>query len=389
MDLSEIADSVKLSFIRPFTLPNFIKNFQSLNKQFDFLSNSNGYSQYYKSLESLSRNVGITQEPCKIDIFGHSMPLIPLRRKYTLNSYWQSIRFPLKSQEKKGITNNELFLLLPLKMSIPTITSIKVNNIRFPVRTYLYLFPFGSCCINMEVNIPQHLCDILKTKKNFNGLHSLITNLLKGSVLMDGIGSFEDFSLVVARQLNQVLFGCGDVIPFSTHTLIFFETSSILFTDYRTHIDPIVSAMERKNVMDVSTLTDEAINETISCSLNHLRNGEILLFSPMSTFIYPSPEWISKLRKSGNYITRRKLQCMNNNYRSFLNTIFAVNRYLKDSFLENKDKLPHDRSLEIIKCFKMAYPGESLNESNKIYFKSAFKPISQKIGLIKSLEEVV
>ena len=389
MDLSQIADSVKLSFIRPFTLPNFIKNFQSLNKQFDFLSNSNGYSQYYKSLESLSRNVGITQEPCKIDIFGHSMPLIPLRRKYTLNSYWQSIRFPLKSQEKKGIINNELFLLLPLKMSIPTITSIKVNNIRFPVRTYLYLFPFGSCCINMEVNIPQHLCDILKTKKNFNGLHSLITNLLKGSVLMDGIGSFEDFSLVVARRLNQVLFGCGDVIPFSTHTLIFFETSSILFTDYRTHIDPIVSAMKRKNVMDVSTLTDEAINETISCSLNHLRNGEILLFSPMSTFIYPSPEWVSKLRKSGNYIARRKLQCMNNNYRSFLNTIFAVNRYLKDSFLENKDKLPHDRSLEIIKCFKMAYPGESLNESNKIYFKSAFKPISQKIGLIKSLEAVV
>ncbi|KAF5426775.1 MAG: hypothetical protein C5S41_02215 [Candidatus Methanomarinus sp.] len=114
----------------------------------------------------------------------------------------------------------------------------------------------------MEVNIPQHLCDILKTKKSFNGLHSLITNLLKGSVLMDGIGSFEDFSLVVARQLNQVLFEGegGDVIPFSTHTLIFFETSNILFTDYRTHVDPIVSAMKRKNVMDVSTLTDEAIN---------------------------------------------------------------------------------------------------------------------------------
>lgn len=385
MDLSQIADSVKLSFIRPFTLPNFIKNFQSLNKQFEFLSNSNDYSQYYKGLESSSRNVGKTQEPCKIDVFGHSIPLMPLRRKYTLNSYWQSIRLPLKSQEKKGITNNELFLLLPLKLSIPSITSVKVNNIRFPARTYLYLFPFGSCCINMEVNIPQHLCDSLKTKKSFNGLHSLITNLLKGSVLMDGIGSFEDFSLVVARQLNQVLFGCGDVIPFSTHTLIFFETSSILFTGYRTHLDPIVSAMKRKNVMDVSTLTDEAINETISCSLNHLRNGEILLFSPMSTFICPSPEWISKLRKSGNYITRRKLQCMNNNYRSFLNTVFAVNRYLKDSFLENKDKLPHDRSLEIIKCFKMAYP----NESNKIYFKSAFNPISQEIGLIKSLEAVV
>ena len=388
MDLSQIADSVKLSFIRPFTLPNFIKNFQSLNKQFDFLSNSNDYSQYYKGLESLSRNVGKTREPCKIDVFGHSMPLIPLRRKYTLNSYWQSIRLPLKSQEKKSITNNELFLLLPLKMSIPSITSVKVNNIRFPVITYLYLFPFGSCCINMEVNIPQHLCDILKTKKSFNGLHSLIT-LLKGSVLMDGMGSFEDFSLVVARQLNQVLFGGGDVIPFSTHTLIFFETSIILFTDYRTHVDPIVSAMKRKNVMDVSTLTDEAINETISCSLNHLRNGEILLFSPMSTFICPSPAWVSKLRKSGNYITRRKLQCMNNNYRSFLNVIFAVNRYLKDLFLENKDKLPHDRLLEIIKCFKIAYPDESLNESNKLYFKSAFKPIAQKIGLIKSLEAVV
>ena len=69
--------------------------------------------------------------------------------------------------------------------------------------------------------------------------------------------------------------------------------------------------------------------------------------------------------------------------------IFAVNRYIKDSFLENKDKLSQDRSIEIIKCFKMAYPDESLNEYNKLYFKSAFKPIAQKIGLIKSLEAVV
>lgn len=385
MDLSQIADSVKLSFIRPFTLSNFIKKIQSLNKQFDFLSNSNDYSQYYKGLESLSRNVGKTREPCKIDVFGHSMPLIPLRRKYTLNSYWQSIRLPLKSQEKKGITNNELFLLLPLKMSIPTITSVKLNNIRFPVMTYLYLFPFGSCCINMEVNIPQHLCDILKNKKSFNGLHSLITNLLKGSVLMDGIGSFEDFSLVVARQLNQVLFessDVSDVIPFSTHTLIFFETSTIL-TNNRENLNAIVSAMQRKNVGDVSTLTKEACKETISCRLKPLRAGEILLFSPMSTFISPSPIWVN----TDN--ARRKLQCMNNNYRSFLNVIFAVNRYLKDSFLDNKYKLPSKRSLEIIKCFKMAYLDEFLNVSNKLYFKSAFKPISQKIGLIESLEAVV
>lgn len=293
MNLSKVITSAKFSFIRPFTLPNFVENFELLNQQFDFLANSNDYSQYYKDLESLKGKGGRFKEPCIIPNLG---PLMPLRKKHTLNSYWQSIRLLLKIQEKKGEIDNELFFLLPLKISISNITSVRVKNIKFPVNVYIYLFSFGSCCINMEINVSPSLCNLLRTKGGFDELSDLITNL-KGSTL-DEKGSFEPFSLSIARELNQVLFGNRkDVIKFPTHTLIFVETSEPLIADFNQHKQAIASAMTRKTFKDVSTLTDEAMKKLIHCQIKKLRDGEIIFFSPISTFISPSPIWIGGLRQ--------------------------------------------------------------------------------------------
>ena len=95
MKLSKVITSVQFLFMRPFTLPNFTENLELLNQQFDFLSNSNDYSQYYKDLESLKGKGGRFKEPSIIPNLG---PLMPLRKKHTLNSYWQSIRLLLKIQ---------------------------------------------------------------------------------------------------------------------------------------------------------------------------------------------------------------------------------------------------------------------------------------------------
>ncbi len=367
--------SMHISFIRPFTLPNFVDKLQNLNKEFDFLSNSNDYSQYYKDMESLSGNKKNFNEFKEIPNIGR---LIPLRKKHTLNSYWQYFRLTLKNQEKKGKTNNELFLLMPIKIDFGG-TSIRAHDANFPYHIYAYLFPFGSCCINMDINI--------KGGYSIDELSELIKDI-KRSVIIDGLG-FEAFSLKISRILNQELFGGGDdVIPFSTHTLIFVDDipGIILSASYDKDKHSIIALMTGKSVSDVSTMKEDAINNFISCKLKNHRLGEILFFNrSMSTFIYPSPSWRDELQKKGkNY----KLKCMRSNYQSFLNVIFAVNRFLEDSFLKNKAKLPNNRSLEIKKCFTTAFPGIPLNNSSRVYFGVQYEQIAEQIGLNGSIKKL-
>ena len=147
--MSKLPDirTVKLSFIKQFTLTNFVEKNQALGQRFSFLANSDDYSEYYKFLESSEGNS--EKKPLEIDGLGS---LMPLKRKHSLNSYWKSFRLPLINQEKECESNNELFFLLPLKIKIP-VTHIKASNKKFPINFYVYLFPFGSCCINMEINI--------------------------------------------------------------------------------------------------------------------------------------------------------------------------------------------------------------------------------------------
>lgn len=247
---SQNIDSVRISFIRQFTLPNFTEKFNTLNQKFIFLSNTNYYSQYYKNIES--RGEDSTKDKIFLEIPRLGF-LKPLKKGHTLNSYWQSFRFPLKIQEIEGRTDNELFLL-PLKINIP-ITSVNADGSKFPVRVYVYLFPFGSCCVNMDIDI----------RKNYSlaELSKLIANL-KRSILSDG-KSFEPFSVSISRMLNRELFGEGkDVIPYSTHTFIFVNDISVLLeADVKEHRLAIAAVMMGKTVADLSGLT-------INTSQNHI-----------------------------------------------------------------------------------------------------------------------
>ena len=370
---SQEVDSVKVSFIKPFTLPNFTEKIDTLNQKFSFLSNSNNYSQYYKNLERGSTPNNVFQEIPQLGL------LEPLRKTHALNSYWKSFRLTLKIQEKKGNTDNELFLLLPLKIIIP-ITSVKADGIKYPVSVYVYLFSFGSCCINMEIDI-RNKCSL--------GELSKIIEYLKKSILSDG-NTFEPFSKSIANTLNRELFGEEkNVILFPTHNFIFYQdTSELLDANFTEHRNAIATIIMGMTAADFSGLTEEVIDQKFQCQFKKLRNGEILIFNPESTFIYPSPIWVNEQRKIGAKNLRKKVNCMCSNYRSFLNVIFAVNRFLSDSFIENKDKLPVNRSLEIVKCFRTAFPDASSNSLIKIYFKNAFKPIAKQIHLTDNLNKI-
>lgn len=370
-------NSGSLSFIRTFTLTNFIEKDQALDKQFRFLSNSDDYSQYYKNLE-LSGNVENKIKPSEIYGLGY---LMPLGKKHTLNSYWKSFRLPLSSQEKEGKTNNELFFLLPLKIKIP-VTSIQANGKKFPISLYVYLFPFGSCCINMEIHMP--------TGYSLDELPELIANLKRSKIRGEN-GSFDPFSLEIAKKLNKALFGNKEGIEKNpTHTFIFLDTVEPILTTHPEHIWMIAAAMTRKTIAHISNLSKDNFNEIIRCKLKKYLDGDVFFFRPQCTFIYPSHSCIietSDDRKSNRKI-KRQLHCMCNNYCSFLNVIFAVNRFLENSSLIKDDKLPDKRTSEIVQCFTTAFPEIPQGNFNNIYFGKIFGQIAQEIKLTEHLKEL-
>jgi hypothetical protein len=368
-----LVKSIKVSFIKTFTLTNFLEKFQDLDQQFNFLANSDDYSVYYKSLELSNSSAEKKSKPETLVGFGS---LTPLKRKHTLHSYWKYFRLTLES--KVNNTNNELFLILPLKTKICT-KSIHAANQIIPINIYTYLFPFGSCCINMEANIP------ILEDNNFSKLPKLISAIMTARISDETWGGcFESYSLHIVKKLNEALF--ADENGFigedkNIHTLVFLETEDFgLIVDGLDEKIAVVATMRRNSIEEISYQPLEKINEQIGCVLKTYHDDEIILFTPLCTFIYPSFTCIKK---------KTTLRCMHDNYCSFLNVIFAVNKFLKDSFLVNKklpENLPQKRVQEIAKCFTTSFPVSCEGYFNNAYFSELFDPIASKIGLDKRLE---
>ena len=233
----------------------------------------------------------------------------------------------------------------------------------------------------MEINIPL-------SKYSLHELPELIVNLKRSNISAEK-GSFEPFSFEVAKKLNKALFGNEEgVKKNSTHTFIFLDTSGPILTSHPEHMWMIAAAMTRKKVADISTLTKDEINEIIRCKLKKKRDGEIFFFRPQCTFIYPSYSWIRRTSRTSNSEIKRSLHCMRNNYRSFLNVIFAVNRFLADSSLINGDKLSDERTFEIVKCFTTAFPEMPQGNFNNIYFEKIFEEIAKEIKLTEHLKDL-
>lgn len=367
-----IVESAKIFYVKQFTLTNFVEKYQDLDPNFSFLANSTDYANYYKSFEISKHD---SKEKLKLKVIDGLGPLKPMKKKHTLHSYWKSFRLSLDTAQDDA--NNELFLLLPLKISFPIKYIIAANQI-FSVKLYMYLFPFGSCCMNMEVDIPKLDCYLDKFPKLISDV--MIANFSAKK------GSFESFSIDAVKKLNKALFSNEDGFKKnSTHTYVFLDTSISLSLEYPEHKKAIVAIMERKNIEDLP-LNEEYLNEKTKCELDNLNYGEILLFNPKCTFIYPSRVWIKK--ETTDHKVMRKYTCMSDNYCSFINQVFAVNRFIENSFSKNKEKLPVRRTQEITKCFTMAFLETSQEYPNCIYYKKAFEKIAKEIKLDKKLKDI-
>jgi hypothetical protein len=57
------------------------------------------------------------------------------------------------------------------------------------------------------------------------------------------------------------------------------------------------------------------------------------------------------------------VQCMADNYRSFLTLNFTLNRFLNELLNLNKDKVLPDKQQQILKCILRAFPGNKIENS--------------------------
>lgn len=375
---------VKISFIRAFALNNFVEKHQNLDQQFNFLANCDYYSEYYKNLEASRNNADKNFKSIEINGLG---PLMPLKKRHTLNSYWKSFRLPLKNEKNKS--KNELFLLLPLKIKIHS-KSIKAHGEVFPTEFYAYLFPFGCCCINMEINMPS-------PDFRLDKLPEVISDIKRSNFSAEE-QSFKPYSLEIAKKINKALFADENGIKgdrSTINTLVYLKTNIGLKFKYPEHKNAIAAIMSDKISKEkLLALSEANFNEEIGCALKIKNEGEILLFNPQRTFIYPkfcNTQDVGNDKQIKEKQNARTLKCMYNNYCSFLNVMFAVNRFLKDSFLVNgkiTNNLPNERILEIVKCFTIAFQKAPDNEFNNVYFHKIFDDIASRISLDKHLNDI-
>jgi hypothetical protein len=382
---TEQISEATVSLIEPVVIPDLFSKSGELRPEFSFLGSVEEYAQYYLELE---RPTSKQAKRYQAAFAGQLGPLLPLYRKHSLNSYWRCFRFRIEKSNRQGNPESvrELFLLLPLVLNLP-IKPIRANGREFSAEANAYIFPFGSCVVNMDVRFSKIL---------LSDFVDLIPNLKRASVALadysDGEpdwGCFSRFSERVAKRVVFSLFGHErPVVPFDVHTLLFVrkmvppDVLQFLFDSHRRAIAATMTGQTYQNVLSLKNVDD-----CFPAELANLRTREILLFHPKGSFFYASPDWQKPVAETSPLESaklRRKAECMRSNYQSFLNVLFAVNRFLKICILSRNAEVSKDRFEAVKNSFRMAF----LTDPSRVYYKHAFEKIAPLIGLEKSLQEL-
>jgi hypothetical protein len=383
--LVEEISEAKVSLIEPLVIPDFFLKPNELKPEFSFLGTVKGYAQYYQDLERSQGSHEKYYNPVDIQGFGS---LSPLRIKHSRNSYWRYFRLPIEKAKWEGNleTVQDLFLLLPLVVNIP-VKPLKVNKQVYSAKAYAHIFPFGSCVVNMDFKFSKiSLIDFI----------SLIPNLKRSSIewaSSEGTtfmsGSFKKFSQEVTTQITHSLFGDDRiVVPFDLHAMLFIRKMmppNVLQILSNRHKRAIAAAMTDQSYENVLSLRN--VDNCISTELQKLRTREILLFHPKGSFFYASPDWqkpITKTTPRESAKLRLKAECMRSNYQSFLNVLFAVNRFLKTCTIDKHAQAPPQRIKTVKNSFMLAF----LTDTSNMYYKHAYDKVAPVIGLDKSLQGV-
>ena len=159
-----IITDAHISFTCPYFINDFLINTSKINSDYLFLKSVDEYASYYEKNERATNSSLVSINILNLE---NNLFLKPLKLKETLNSYWKSFRVPIKILKSKGQEYKHLFQFLPLKIDLPK-KSLTVKGTDIKIKTFSYLFPFGSFVTNMSVKLHN---------KSFDEMIDLINNI--------------------------------------------------------------------------------------------------------------------------------------------------------------------------------------------------------------------
>lgn len=403
-------NAVNISLIKPFVLPNFILQRKRLEDSFP-LSERN-YALFYlkgersKYFHTRNQSVEVKHLPQEIRVRNLDLGLVPMPARHTLRSFWKTFR--LKYQRESPINEEsarKLFSFLPLKLKLP-IYEIVIKDAKYPVRIRAYLFPFGVCCVNLQIRVDS-------VSYYFDEVIDLLQKFGRYTFYFDEgriCSNFDGFAKSIAEDIDSSLFGIkSSVIPFSTHTVLFIKkTSKALLFDLKAQN----LANIRKGIAALLTCNkfipnspqkeiEEILNGQLKSAPGH--EDEILLFNKKGTFIYPSSSWINQeimerkrtiisrtssgAKKELDITDRRRehsFQCMHNNYEAVLTLLLSSNSFLY-GLKKAKGKIPKQQISRWIQNLGMIFPDEI--QEIDYHYKHAIGKIAKEIQIYNNLKE--
>jgi hypothetical protein len=394
----------RVSLIETLAIPDLFLKPDQLRPEFAFLGSSNQYAKYYVDFERRSRKPPIFTAPAVVPELG---PLLPLRRKHARHSYWKAFRLTIDNAKLEGSGDNDLeqlFLLLPLKVGI-RVEPMVVNRQTFSATAFAYVFPFGACNVNLNVEVKNiSFYDFIDLARKLNG--TSVMQKQQQQQQQDAAapgqpinrGTFTSFARDIAAKVVRALFGDGErrLSEFLPHKFLGVKETSTELSDFSNpHRRAIAASMLGTTFEDTSSDTEATINASLKGRWEVLRPGELRFFSTKASFFYPAPDWTVRISETAatddvsnrlalaKSVGSRKRECMLDNYQSFLNETFALNRLLK---VAQKDigSAPQKRLDDLKSCLALAFP----KDDSRTYFRQPLRVISSLIGFDDSLKAV-
>ena len=118
-----------------------------------------------------------------------------------------------------------------------------------------------------------------------------------------------------------------------------------------------------------------------------IKNDELLYFKPNTSFIYPSPTWLTSLRlEMASRQVIKKLDCMKHNYLSFITVISSINRFIKGITSMNLTSDMNPKMHQFYECMNTFIKSDNL-ESCLINNKRNLKTISDACSFKRNIDE--
>lgn len=289
--------------------------------------------------------------------------MIPMKFNHTMGSFWKCYR------GNEGYENN--FYFLPLRCIIGDY-SMTIDKTSYPYNIEIILFPFGACCVNINVDL-NNLVDYKK--------FITIVNNGPRCEIYDGIKKYTDTKSLL-KNISSLISNGLFSNP-SDNDLILYPKYHLLILLKETDTDLVYEGEREGRFRSHTILLSSLISRSIALSSKSIglfsslgtmidRPGELVLSGKKTTLIYPSAFWINQFEKEKQ---ERILNCMFHNYKSLLSVFFSSKGYIDnhDGIIDEKIKAMLLSSIFELDQSEIMYNdlyGQTLRELSSIYNKN-------------------